>query len=305
METIKIFLAGAKNLQEERTRLKALANALSFKYGREGKAVSINMSSYEDFGDRQSTYDSFIQNEADMVIFLFGPRIGEKTEAEIRLAYDTLRLKRRPEVHAFVQKFETRTPDIDYLEKVLNTVTDNYYVDFDNVDDLLSKAKERICAYVDNRLALSFIAEASRPTGNTATQTPMFRIFAGVAVMYYILGGLAWMILYSTLGVRLGWQLGYYLAGILVLTIAWIVIASIVGSHDAGYQAKQTQLIDSTDDVRAYVAELRQLSETYGKPETARQWKQLIQEAESIPPRQFHSQRVRLEAKAQQLKYAQ
>ena len=72
METIKIFLAGAKNLQEERLKLKALANALTFKYGQEGKKVTINMSSYEDFGDRQTVYDNFIKTAKEKYFAKYG-----------------------------------------------------------------------------------------------------------------------------------------------------------------------------------------------------------------------------------------
>ncbi|MBP5717181.1 MAG: hypothetical protein J6W69_08690 [Bacteroidales bacterium] len=303
METIKIFLAGAKNLQDERLRLKALANAQSFRYGREGHQVAINMSSYEDFGDKQAIYDDFIRNEADVVIFLFDQRIGEKTEAEIRLAYDTQRRHGRPEVFSFVRAFEQRTPEIDYLEKVLNAVTDNYYIDYANADDLLNKAKERISAYVDCRLAETAMLHSSAGAAPLATtQTPLFHVFLGVCTGYYVACGVAWMLFYSLLGQSLGLTLRAYVAGILVLTVVWIVIASIVGRHDRGYNAQQTALVASTDDVRTYVAELKIMAGQYSRPDTERLWKRLIQDAESIPPRQFMAQKAALHARAMKLK---
>lgn len=303
METIKIFLAGAKKLQDERLRLKALANAQSFRYGREGQQVAINMSSYEDFGDKQAIYDDFIRNEADVVIFLFDQRIGEKTEAEIRLAYDTQRRCRRPEVFSFVRAFDQRTPEIDYLEKVLNAVTDNYYIDYANTDDLIAKAKERISAFVDCRLAETAALRTNDSARASAmNQSPMFRIFLGVCTAYYVAGGTAWMLFYSLVGRPMGFSLRLYVTGILVLTIVWLIVASIVGRHDIGHDTHQVTLETTTDDVRTYVAELRLMAEQYANPDTERLWKRLIQDAESVPPRQFAARKAALQARAIKLK---
>lgn len=301
METIKIFLAGAKNLQEERLKLKALANALTFKYGQEGKKVTINMSSYEDFGDRQSVYDNFIKNEADIVIFLFDQRIGDKTEAEIRLAYENQRQKKRPEIYSFVRAFDTRTPEIDHMEEVLNTVTENYYVDFFNTEDLISKAKERLCTVVNQRLAQRAMFETETVARNTSSQTPMFRVVCGVFTIYYIIGGVAWMLFYSSVGVNMGLSLKVYLAGILLLSLFWIIVASLVGRHDSNYNARQETLVNDTEDVRSYIEELKMMAKQYGRNDTERLWKQLIMEAESIPPRQFARKKVALQARATQL----
>ena len=301
METIKIFLAGAKNLQEERLKLKALANALTFKYGQEGKKVTINMSSYEDFGDRQTVYDNFIKNEADIVIFLFDQRIGEKTEAEIRLAYENQRKKKRPEIYSFVRAFTDRTPEIDHMEAVLNSVSENYYVDFFNTEDLISKAKERLCAVVNQRLALQAMYERDSVARNTSSQTPMFRVVTGVFTIYYIIGGLAWMLFYSIAGQAMGLSLRLYIGGILLLSIFWVIVASLVGRHDSNYNVQQETLVNDTDDVRSYVEELKMMAKQYGRSDTERLWRQLILEAESIPPRQFARKKVALQARATQL----
>ena len=62
MKNIKIFIAGATNLRIERLSLKALTNDLNAKYHEKG--ISMSMSSYEDFEDRQSEYNDFIANKA-------------------------------------------------------------------------------------------------------------------------------------------------------------------------------------------------------------------------------------------------
>ena len=101
MNVIKIFVAGAKNLRTQRLSMKALVNDLNTKYSNEGIPVTVNMLSYENFGERQSAYDNFIREKADMVIFIVDERLGEKTEAELRLTCETYKEKGRPEVLVF------------------------------------------------------------------------------------------------------------------------------------------------------------------------------------------------------------
>ena len=55
------------------------------------------------------------------------------------------------------------------------------------------------------------------------------------------------------------------------------------------------------DKAREFIQRLRQMADQHGKPETELLWKQLIKEAESIPPRQLPSKKMRLNARAQQL----
>ena len=78
-----------------------------------------------------------------------------------------------------------------------------------------------------------------------------------------------------------------YLLVIGILSLVWIVLASIIGSQDTHYHAQQTQLEDTTMDIRAFRDELKALAQEHAKPETERAWKQLIMEAESVAPKQF------------------
>jgi len=152
MDTISIFIAGAKNLKEQRLQLKALTNDLNSTYGRQNWDVSLHMNSYENFGDRQGDYDDFIKNQADLVIFLLEDRIGQKTEDEYKLATSAYKQNGHPEVITFVHSFKERTPEIDHLEQLVNSSTDIYYVEYTNTEDLLSKAKERINSFVEKRV---------------------------------------------------------------------------------------------------------------------------------------------------------
>jgi hypothetical protein len=151
-------------------------------------------------------------------------------------------------------------------------------------------------------------------------QTLYFRVFLGVGTLYYIIAAVVWMLfflLWSTetgqklLTIHLGLSkllaalpepsVNIYLLGILLLTVLWIVIASIVGRHDVVYNTQQTALEQATDDVRAFVAELKEQAEQHQHPDTLRRWKALIREAESVPPARFGEQKDRLTRKAEEL----
>jgi hypothetical protein len=133
-----------------------------------------------------------------------------------------------------------------------------------------------------------------------AAQTPFFKVFVGVHTMYYLIVSLVWMLIY-TLFLADKLDLKYYLLVIAVLSLIWIVLASIVGSQDAQYHEQQTQLEDTTMDIRAFRDELKALAEEHATPETQRAWKQLIMEAESVPPKQFSARYASLRKKAEKL----
>ena len=132
------------------------------------------------------------------------------------------------------------------------------------------------------------------------TQTDYFSVFLGVHALYYIAASLLWMGLYSLLLYRWA-SLTVYGIGIGVLTVGWLITLSIVGRQDAAYNDQQTRLEENTQDVRDLVATLRAMHEQHATEATEWEWKRLIREAESIPPKQIPQQYDRLMQKAQQL----
>ena len=184
MTIVKFFIAGAKSLKDQRLSMKALANDLNTKYEREGRDISINMYSYENFGERQTAYDYFIKNEADMVIFIVDGKLGQKTEAELRLAVSTLKKNKKPEIVTFVHTFAERTEEIDYLEKVINSLSDKYYVDYSNTEDLLAKAKERINIFIRKRTRTKIRAKLLKLTAGLCS---VFGLVIGCTLLFTIL----------------------------------------------------------------------------------------------------------------------
>ena len=133
-----------------------------------------------------------------------------------------------------------------------------------------------------------------------AAQTPYFKVFVGMHTMGYLVISLLWMLIYSVfLSEKV--DIKVYLLVIGILSLVWIVLASIIGSQDTHYHAQQTQLEDTTMDIRAFRDELKSMAEEHATPETQRAWKQLIMEADSVPPKQFAARYASLRKKAENL----
>ncbi len=147
--TVKIFISCAKELKEQRDKIKALANDLSVEYRPLG--VVIDIRSYENFGDEQTVYNSFIEREADVILFVLDGCIGVRTEEELILASQGLRANRHPEVMAFVRKDGGRDIDTAHIEGLMRGALDRYYVEYKDDIQLVSLVKDRLRKYITRR----------------------------------------------------------------------------------------------------------------------------------------------------------
>ena len=98
MKTVNIFLAGAKDIVDERNAIKAIAHDFNTKLKHKIAGLSINVQSYENFNNNQLEYNDYIENESDIVIFLLKDKIGPITEKEFILAADAYKAKKIPEI---------------------------------------------------------------------------------------------------------------------------------------------------------------------------------------------------------------
>ena len=133
-----------------------------------------------------------------------------------------------------------------------------------------------------------------------AAQTPYFKVFVGMHTLGYIIVSLLWMLVYS-LWLSETVSLKVYVLVIAVLSLIWIVLASIIGRQDTAHHAQQTELEGTTMDIRAFRDELKALAEEHATPATERAWKQLIMEVESVAPKQFAARYQQLRDKADKL----
>ena len=182
MKTISVFIAGAKNLQPLRLRLKALANDLNNEFKQKGLNTSVNMVSYENFGDEQSVYNKFIKEEADMVLFLLDDRMGQKTEEEYKLAVTCHEKNKHPEYCLFLREHEENTEELTHIEEVMRSTSNKYYVTYSNPDELIGKVKSRILELADKKNG--FLSAPSKRKSKTCRLLTVFCIV--VALLFAV-----------------------------------------------------------------------------------------------------------------------
>lgn len=151
MKELKVFIAGSKELKQERNGIKIVSNDLSSIYSSRG--IHITAHSYEHFDEDQDSYNDFIVNKADIVIFILDGFIGQKTEEEFMKAAAALNATGRPEMMIFMREYDNAsiTPGIARVQGLIMGCLGNgkYHVDYSSLDDLKAKAKERIMRYID------------------------------------------------------------------------------------------------------------------------------------------------------------
>ncbi|MBQ9187287.1 MAG: hypothetical protein IJ144_05630 [Prevotella sp.] len=182
MKKIKIFVAGSKNLVQERNYIKILANDLNSVYN--SSDVMITIHSYEHFNDKQDEYNRFIENDADMVIFILDGRIGEKTKEEFLKATEALNRESRPEVIVFLHDFTEETADIGRIQGLIHgRLGDKYYVDYSNLEDLRTKARERIVRFIDKSKNTKDTLSAEQKPGDHKIKEHHSRLKALILLM--------------------------------------------------------------------------------------------------------------------------
>lgn len=156
----KVFIAGAKKLNGERALLREQLSKVA-----NTKNMDIRSLTFEDFATsltgrdrgRQADYNKFIEEEADIVVFIFDSTAGEITEEEFNVAYNSLIKSGTPNIFVYVRKrnriFELfmnrRLRDIK--KKVFN-YHQEYYIEYRNHDELRYKFYIDILAFMDNNI---------------------------------------------------------------------------------------------------------------------------------------------------------
>lgn len=149
--TLKVFIAGSKSLKKERSLIREELNRVENKLD-----IDIRTLTFEDFATsltgkergRQADYNKFIENDANVVIFIFSHDVGEITEEEFNIAYDSLTNNQHPEIFVYAQKtsitggwFKNR--QLRDIKKKVFCFHREYYVEYRTLQDL------RYCLYRD------------------------------------------------------------------------------------------------------------------------------------------------------------
>lgn len=137
--TVRVFIAGAKKLASERAlireELSKVENTLN---------LDIRALTFEDFatsltgesGGRQKHYNEFIRNSANVVVFIFDSTLGEITEEEFDVAYESLKQNKHPEIFVYSKKkqnFISKAFSPDKLAAIREKVFGHhqeYYVEY-------------------------------------------------------------------------------------------------------------------------------------------------------------------------------
>lgn len=142
---IKVFIAGAKRLKEERSLLREELSKVENQHN-----LDIRSLTFEDFATsltgadkgRQADYNKFIENEANVVVFIFDSTAGEITEEEFDIAYNSLKVNKHPDIFVYVCK---RSPfllnifgdrRLQNIKKKIFAYQKEYYIEYDNLDNL-------------------------------------------------------------------------------------------------------------------------------------------------------------------------
>lgn len=183
MKKIHIFVAGAKDLKQQRTALKALGNDINAEFEHSGNDTSLSIRTYENFGENQEEYNTYIQDKADLIIFVLEGKIGPYTEKEFLVAHQQLKLKKHPQILVFLKEFTEQTAEILYIEGLLKGSINQFYVSYKNNEDLIAKAKDRIKKFVsqhkESKSYNGFIKKYLKPIGLVVTAV----ILIGVAIL--------------------------------------------------------------------------------------------------------------------------
>lgn len=133
-------------------------------------------------------------------------------------------------------------------------------------------------------------------------QTTVFSLFTGTGTVFYVIVSVVWIVAFYFLRPKMGENADtIYILVLSGLTILWIILASIMGRHDAAYNSQQKTLENNTFTQRDFVAELKEQAAERQTAETGHAWAALIRDAESVPPAQFAAKVESLRARAQKL----
>ena len=157
---MKVFIAGAKKLNAERALLREQLSKVT-----NAKNMDIRSLTFEDFATsltgrnrgRQADYNKFIEEEANIVVFIFDSTAGEITEEEFNVAYNSLIKSGSPNIFVYVRKrnfifeFFMNRRLRDIKKKVFN-YHQEYYVEYSNHDDLRYKFYRDILAFIESNI---------------------------------------------------------------------------------------------------------------------------------------------------------
>lgn len=150
---IRCFFAGSISLEQERNAFRAVVSKADNKW----KTYNIKSYDYQDFSRsyqkvaHQETYNEFIVDRTDFMVFVLTGRIGSKTREELEVAAKSYDSSGHPQIFIYVQKnaFEDGVWDDGVKEWIDEKQL--YVVIYDNLHDLQHAISEDLNDYIIHR----------------------------------------------------------------------------------------------------------------------------------------------------------
>lgn len=119
--------------------------------------VMVEAKTFEDFPDsltdttdgRQSEYEKYIKEQADIVAFIYDGKVGEITKKEFNVAYENFKTHKHPEIYVYCKNESSDTEDIQTLKLTLNKLG-QYYTAYNDTDGLTRLFEKSITEYLVN-----------------------------------------------------------------------------------------------------------------------------------------------------------
>ena len=136
---INCFIAGSTSLQTERDALRATISLVCNRW--KEKNFQIFSFTYEDFerkfapNGQQSLYDYFIENEANVAIFLIKGDVGDVTITEFEKAYKSFEISKHPSIIVYYDRLSELSPSAIELKNRVHSIG-QYWVDFNTLSEM-------------------------------------------------------------------------------------------------------------------------------------------------------------------------
>ena len=150
-KTINCFIAGSTGLKQERRSFCYIMSRLHNQW--HNRNFSIDSYSYEDFSrsvqkqGQQSLYNDFIQNKANIVMFVFDCEVGNITLNELNIAINAYQKVHSPHIYVYSKHHDVESEDLRKLRNKMDSLN-QYWVDYKDLDDLETQFEHDMTWYL-------------------------------------------------------------------------------------------------------------------------------------------------------------
>ena len=150
---IRCFMAGSTSLDQERNAFRAVVSKADNKW----ETYNIKSYDYQDFSRsyqkiaHQATYNEFIAEVTDFMVFVITDKMGSKTREELEVAANSYDMSGHPQIFIYVQKNAYEKDEWDNGVKGWVDEKQLYVVKYETLKDLQHAISEDLNDYIIHR----------------------------------------------------------------------------------------------------------------------------------------------------------